>query len=360
MNNHYNLIISSLRGGGAELNCVNFANWLVGNGEKVTIIVLNLNNARLVTKLDSKILIHNLEVKNSRKSFFKIGRFLKKNNIKKVLCFNHQLSLVIYLSKTLFKLKTKVILRNPSNLYVKHKNAKNIWHGKITNALIKAFLKKNQHIISQCDEMSKMLIKHYNIDKNKISFAYNGISNRYKGLTLNTEKQNEILFVGRLVEMKRVDHIIEAFNLILKRNINAELKIIGEGVEEMKLREIVKGYQIEDKVSFYKYTANILEHYKYAKVTVLTSEYEGFPNVLIESLACGTPIVSYDISTGIKEIISINNGILVENANKEKLSFALEKALNSKWDYILIRESALKRFNIDSTFYHYKSVIDKC
>lgn len=136
--------------------------------------------------------------------------------------------------------------------------------------------------------------------------------------------ENYILAVGQMSNpVKQFDHLIRAFAL---SKIDAKLVICGEGDLQKQYKKLAKELNVEQKVIFEGYQNNPFKYMKKAKFMVLSSAYEGFPNVLVECLACGTPIVSYDCVSGPNEIIKHNkNGLLVENQNIEKLSEAINK-----------------------------------
>ncbi len=133
-----------------------------------------------------------------------------------------------------------------------------------------------------------------------------------------------IIYVGSLVKRKGVDLLIEAFKKLKSENLR--LLIIGQGDLEPALREIAK----EDlRIEFLGYKENAISYIKASHLFVLPSFSEGIPNVLIEALACETPIVATDVD-GIPEIIiHKRNGILIKPGSTELIKEAIEYAFNN-------------------------------
>ncbi|QXO17262.1 glycosyltransferase [Vibrio ostreae] len=120
---------------------------------------------------------------------------------------------------------------------------------------------------------------------------------------LQSELPDEfILFVGRLEKQKRIDRLLKAFSLL--KNQTAKLLIMGEGVLYEDLRKLVDELQLNERVIFTAFECNPYPIMKAAKCLILTSDHEGFGNVLVESLATGTPALSVNCPSGPSEILT--------------------------------------------------------
>ncbi len=189
-------------------------------------------------------------------------------------------------------------------------------------------------------------MKHYfNLDSNrsKMIYIYNPLSKQFYDVNVNYKKDNYFLMVGRLDTQKGYKYIIEALNKCRSYNKDFNLKILGDGRLRKSLETEIEKYGLN--VELLGNVKDVINYYSSAKALILTSVYEGFPNVLLEALSCGCPIISFDCPTGPSEIITKSNGILVEYLNVEELTKTLLNFDNIKWDYKKVAESAKKYKN---------------
>ena len=122
-----------------------------------------------------------------------------------------------------------------------------------------------------------------------------------------------VVYVGQLVDMKRIDHVIRAFASVVQEFPTARLEIYGEGPERPALERLIDSLALTASVTLMGYSLDAAEAQARAVCTTLTSEWEGWGLVLTESMAVGTPVVSYDIDYGPRDIIRDGvDGLIVE------------------------------------------------
>jgi len=138
-----------------------------------------------------------------------------------------------------------------------------------------------------------------------------------------------ILMASRLEREKNVSLGIIAFSEVLKKRPNAGLVIAGSGSRESNLRNLVAGLGLEKSVKFEGWVQDLSSYFKTADVYLLTSDYEGYGMTLIQSAACGCPIVTTDVGV-VGEAINKENSIVVDIGDKEGVISALERMILSE------------------------------
>lgn len=339
--------ISTLGGGGAEGVCVNIANNLVERGWHVTLVVLNLDDAVHTNRLNVGIELIVIGAKNARYAFIPLFKCLKKLNPEIVIAFNYELTIVLEMLKNFCTLNYLLFTRNINSMSEIAKNNNKSIKSKLYFFLLKYSYVKCDFIINQCNEMQVDLLNILPSLEKKSRVIYNPVNHSVESFItefdLSTiEKKDYFLCIGRLEEQKAFHYAIEAFSLVSKRHINLRLKIIGKGSLESSLRALAVKLNVSDKVDFEGFQSETMPYYLQAKATLLTSLYEGFPNVLIESISLGTPVIAYDCKSGPSEIITSNNGVLVKKNCVKSMASAMESILVNGSNPQKIRETSSK------------------
>ncbi len=174
-------------------------------------------------------------------------------------------------------------------------------------------------------------------------FSKNELRNKYNF----SQNEKIIFFVGGLVKIKNIDVLISSFNLLEDKN--TILLIAGDGPEKNALEQTIKKLQLDKRIELLGNLNGdkLVDFYNISDTLCLPSKNEGTPNVIIEALLCGLPVVATNVG-GIPKLIDHKvNGLLVEPNNSVTLTKYLEQSFRTKWDRGKLRSSA-KRFFPDN------------
>ena len=195
--------------------------------------------------------------------------------------------------------------------------------------------KSKTHIFRRAVSLSDAVITLTNSDKpywekevDKVLVVPNPITFYYEEIGEKERKQGRILCVARLEAQKRVDRLIDAFALLANRYPSWYIDIYGDGMEREVLSRRISDLHLDGRVYLNPPTKNIIQEYQSSQFTVLSSDYEGFGLVIVESMACGTPVVSTDCTFGPSDIIEDGVDGLLCKLNVVDLSVKMEWMIN--------------------------------
>lgn len=154
-----------------------------------------------------------------------------------------------------------------------------------------------------------------------VSDAYSDVMNK------------RVIAVGRLDYQKGFDRLVQAWQLVRHTGkfTDWKLDIFGQGEWREMLQQMIDKAELQDSVRLNRPTKQIGEEYVKSDMLVMSSSYEGFPMVMIEAMACGLPVVSFDYKCGPKDIIQPGiNGLLVPNGDIQALADAMMKVMEDE------------------------------
>lgn len=360
-NKNITFVIGSLVGGGAEAVCVNIANGLAARGWHITIVVMHLKNAAYIDRVHEDVKVHSLNVSNARYAFIPLLKYFKQSTSRSALIFNYELAIQLVLIRKLLGKRIKLIARNINTISEKRKMTKSLWRKALVDPLIDLLYFRVDCVVNQCKGMEDDLLKIHPKLKGKSVVINNPVNELVEDYACNInlthrDRENYILCIGRLEKQKAFHLAIEAFAEAYSQLPGYRLKIVGKGSLEQDLKSLAKQKGIENLVDFEGFQTNTIPYYIKARCTLLTSHFEGFPNVLVESISLGTPVISLDCPSGPSEIITTENGCLVEKNNNNELVKAMLKVLNKEWDVKSVKQSS-DRFSLQAALMKYQTVL---
>jgi glycosyltransferase involved in cell wall biosynthesis len=359
-----NLIIfmPSIEDGGVEKNLFIITNYLANHVKNIELITISKKFQRKFSKKIKFISPKNYFWNNfSRKKKFFLGLFLltlriiKNNNL---VVFSFQAN--IYCSLLCKILGVKVIVRANSAPDGWSKNP-------IKFFLYKYVLNMTDKVIVNSLEFKKKIRSKFNINAicifnplNKNIILKNS-KNKIKKKIL--KKKLNLVSVGRLVHQKNQITILRALNLI-KNKIDFNLIIIGDGPEKDNLFNYIKSQKIAHRVQLLSYKKNPFNYIKSSDIFLLSSFYEGLPNVLLEAQVLKTYIISSNCPTGPREILLNGKaGSLFKVGDYNRLSKLIIDYSKKKDSYkykkkIQIGYDNLHRFDYENNLKLYLNVVN--
>lgn len=142
-----------------------------------------------------------------------------------------------------------------------------------------------------------------------------------------------VVYVGRFVEAKGLVELVEAFSRLAAQRPDLRLALVGDGVMKQRLVSLVEASDARHRILMTggMQPRDVARWINASDLLVLPSWSEGCPNVVVEALACGRPVVATDVG-GTREIVDANNGLLVAPRDVESLRAAIDRALARDWD----------------------------
>ena len=145
-----------------------------------------------------------------------------------------------------------------------------------------------------------------------------------------TDDRQVVTFSGRLVQRKRVDVLLKAVALTVKRRQDFHVLILGQGELMESMKRLAADLGLDGIVQFRGFDSNILDYLHATDIFLFTSDREGMPNSLLEAMACRLPVIATRIGGVVDIVEDQRNGLLVEPEDPEGLQHALLTLLNDR------------------------------
>ena len=366
---HILLAIDSLIGRGAERATASLGEAFIDLGHKVSIIIyeeiveFEVNPNINIYKLNPKI-------HQSFRIFSRLTDCHNVNLFKKLL--NHIegkhgrvnliLSALPRMDRILSLIKDKRIYHViHAPLSLQNGIRKNKWLKKVSRIRHMKRIYDGRQIIAVSNGVGSDLVDFVNVKPISLSTIYNpfhfdrieSLASKPIKLKSNLTSKKYLLHIGALtINPKRQDLLIKAFAI---SGLKCKLVLLGKGQDEKKIRNLIKEYGLLNKVILAGFKNNPYPWIKHARLLVLSSDYEGFGNVLVESLIVGTPALSTDCFSGPNEIFTDSmKKCLVPSNDIEALAKKMKSFYSSPPK---IDKSILQRFEANTVAKEYLKLI---
>lgn len=233
---------------------------------------------------------------NVIKAAWKMRVLKKKYNIETSISFMEDFSYLNALSKG----KDTVIIRVGTIISERFEFKGMLYSKKMINRVFSMADK----IVALSKDGRDEMINLYGLSPKKVVIIPNSSPSR-KGLSLAKWQygDNAIVFLGRFHPVKQVDKIIRSFRLVAKKNMDARLVLVGNGQLESYLRGLCRLYGLQERVIFVGHVRAVEHYIEHAKLFVMASRVEGFPNSILEAMSYGVPIVATDAPGGMRDVL---------------------------------------------------------
>ncbi len=326
------------------------------------------------SEIPKDICVVNLSNSYTPTALFKlILYFIKEHPDIFVSAFPH-INVLVVMAKIISGVQTKVILTDHNHFFLLVRNARSLYRRFfglfILPHLMRIFYPLSDAVICASEGVEESILDVVNV-KDKIKTIYYPVAVD-KIYNLSKEPVDHtwflqgdtpvILGAGRLVNQKDFPTLLRAFHLVVQK-MPARLVILGEGKDREELEKLTKELGIDERVAFLGFQKNPFKYMSKASVFVLSSLHEGFGNVIVEAMACGTPVISTDCKSGPGEIIEHEkSGILVSVGDYKSLSETIMKLLSDSSLRQSLSAEGIKRvryFSLEKNIRQYEDVFQK-
>jgi glycosyltransferase involved in cell wall biosynthesis len=339
-------VLPNLGGGGAERVALTLIKGLVERGHAIDLVLLRAEG-ELLPLVPSEVRIVNLKAKRIRGAILPLARYLREHGPDAVQARMWPVTVVAILARLLARSKARLVVSDHSTLSSQYGTSRRRMASlKLSTRLLYPLADGRICVSSGCADD---LVRLSGLSRDRFSVINNPADILPAATTPQPDIEQlwpgfgkRILTVGSLKPAKNHALLLRAFALLRDR-IDSQLMILGEGPLRPMLEQQARDLGVAERLAMPGFAADTRPFYASADLFVLSSDWEGYPNVLIEAMLAGLPIVSTDCASGPREILDGGRyGTLVPCGDADALGEAMAAALGGPHDPNLGRARALE------------------
>ncbi len=322
------LLISCLSGGGAERQVCNLANFLAERGHLVTLLTVSGKHTYEISEKVRHVCMYNEIGSRLPKPIinllrlYRFHKYIRKERPDVYLTFLPRLTYLFSKQRKFVKCPIIVCERNDPEKYCKESGISK-----------EVFVKSHsigQGYVFQTEQAKDYYMKNGIDVKNSIVIP-NAISPEFIRLRYKGERDKIVVAVGRLTPQKNHKLLIKAFSKLGIKFNDYKLYIYGEGPLRGELNKLITELGMDDRIEIKGFSSNIANDIERASLYVMSSDFEGMPNTLMEAMALGLPCISTDCPVGGPKFLirSEENGMLVPVNDECEMRKAIDYLLSN-------------------------------
>lgn len=348
-NKKISFLLASFEEGGVEKVTINLALGLIEKGYQVEFVCFQKKGAFL-EDIPPNIPIYDLKINRAIEGIPKLIKYFKKNLPDIFVSAKHYINVITIVAKKLAFVKTKVVVAG-HGMYFQETS--------VLARMMRTLYKQADAVVAVSQGVAKNISTITGLFEEKISVIHNPVISheflkKYQTSVPIAKDSTEkmIVSVGRFSPEKDYLTLLKAFKQVTE-HLPVRLVLVGDGPERHILERYINENNLDTHVDLPGFQTNPIPYLLSADVFVLSSVTEGLPTVLIESLYCGTPIVSTDCPSGPDEILEGGRyGVLVNVGDSDEMANEIIRVLNGEKSFPILKERA-KDFTSEKALQHY-------
>jgi glycosyltransferase involved in cell wall biosynthesis len=332
------ILLPDLSAGGAERVNVNLAHEFARAGHEVEFVLMQACG-EFLEEARASFSVVDLHTPRVRKVPFALARYLSNRRPDALLAAMWPLTVIAPVISRLFRHRSKVLVSEHNSLSIQYRDRSTIHWAVLRSSMAVGYrcadhcVGVSSGVAADIAALSGLCTKDFDVIYNPITPSPEPSPNVICDIDnlWAWPKGARIITVGSMKAQKNHPLLLRAFAQLSKPDVR--LMFLGDGAARDALVALAEELRVADRVIFAGFHRNPAPFYKTADLFVLSSNYEGFGNVIVEALFCGTPVVSTDCPSGPAEILDGGRfGRLVPVGDVDALASAIEAALDEPSD----------------------------
>ena len=360
------ILLQDLAGGGAERAMLRLAAGFLAEGCPVDLLLVR-RSGPFLDDLPEGIRVVVLKGPRTWQAIFDLARYIAQERPTALISALVHVNVAAVIANRIAGGSTRVIV-SERNQISRNRRASASTLVRLAHRAVRWAYPRASGIVAVSEGVADDLAAYARLPRDRIRVVYNPVVGQH----LETLQQSAprhpwladgrkgpvLLAVGRLEPQKDYPTLLDGFAVLRRDMPDARLIILGEGRERAMLERIIRQRALDGAVDLPGFLVNPFGVMAAADLLVLSSRWEGFPNVLVEAMACGTPVVATDCPSGPREILDAGRyGPLVPVADVEALAAAMRDTLHAPLPSDSLRQAA-GRYSVAASVAAYRALAE--